>query len=45
MLQRFPVVLTQVKAENTSHNLLNEMSEWNNCWNEIVFHYIKKNKL
>ena len=29
MLQRFPIVLTQVKAENTSHNLLN-------IWNETI---------
>ena len=27
MLQRFPTALAQVKAGNTSHNLLNEMRQ------------------
>ena len=27
MLQRLPIALTQVKAENTSHNLLNEIKQ------------------
>ena len=27
MLQRLPIALTQVKAENTSHNLLNKIKQ------------------
>ena len=38
MLQRLPRALAQVKASNTSENLLNEVRQ-------IIYIYIKKKKL
>ena len=38
MLQRLPIVLVQVKADNTSDNLLNEIKQ-------IFIGYIKEKKL
>ena len=38
MLQRLPIVLVQVKADNTSENLLNEIKQ-------IFIDYVKEKKL
>ena len=38
MLQRLPIVLVQVKADNTSDNLLNEIKQ-------IFIDYVKEKKL